>query len=120
MPDKPDIPSELDFAQAEKAMRELRSREAKARRFILKEIPDEIPCHEVWAWYSKPGLLAISFIFPTDSDLEASLNNGQQTAVESVVVRAGDSIGVASARVEFHSHEYVKRRFNGDYDKYFR
>jgi hypothetical protein len=113
------IPSESEFAIAKQKMRARLAREAEIRDRILSCIPQGLPCHDVWAWFNEPNT-TISYVYPNNSDLEDHELNGTKERVEGIVREAATPSENNKLVIEYHSHENVLKRFNGNYDKYFR
>ncbi len=118
MREKSKIPTEEEFARAKQKMRERSKKEAEFKAAILSRLSNRVPCHDIWVWLSN-GAYTISFVFPNDADLESS-HNESRVLVEAAVKNAADSIGAAEVNIEYHSHEYVLKKFNENYDQYFR
>lgn len=115
MTEKTKIPSEEDFARAKQHMRERTDKESKLRAAILSELSGMQPCHDIWVWLGK-SVCTVSYIFPTDIDLKKNDTKEIVSAVEN----SAQSQGIENVLIEYHSHEYVLKKYNGNYDKYFR
>jgi hypothetical protein len=118
MREKPKIPTEEEFTRANQKMRERSKIEAEFRAAILSRLSSRVPCHDIWVWLTNSAY-TISFVFPKDADLESS-HNDSRALIEAAVNNAADSIGVSEVNIEYHSHEYVLKKFNGNYGQYFR
>lgn len=114
------IPSDEQFEAARAAMAARSERERALRDLIVSRIPDEIAFHDVWIWITRDRQLHMDFVFPRDVDLEASETNNARRQVESAIRQASESFDGAEVDVSYHSHEEVKRKFNGNYFMYFR
>ena len=112
---KAKIPSEEDFARAKQRMRQRSAKEAEFKSAILSKLPENQPCHDIWIWLSDDGC-TVSYIFPTDSDLKKDETKEIVRAVET----SAQNQRIEKVVIEYHSHEYVLKQYNGNYDKYFR
>lgn len=118
MKEKPKIPTELEFSRAKQKMRKRLAEEADLKAAIFARLPERVPCHDVWVWLSD-DVCTVSFVFPDDADLERR-GNESQALVEAAIKNASEYKGLKEFEIEYHSHEHVLKRFNGDYDQYFR
>ena len=118
MKEKPKIPTELEFSRAKQKMKDRMGEEANLKAAILAQLPEGVPCHDVWVWLSDE-VCTVSFIFQNDADLE-SRDNESQGLVEAAIRMASEHKGVGELKIEYHSHEHVLKKFNGNYDRYFR
>ena len=118
MKEKPKIPTELEFSRAKQKMRKRLAEEADLKAAILARLPEKVPCHDVWVWMSNE-VYTVSFIFPNDVDLERCRNESQ-ALVEDAIKNASEHKGLKKLKIEYHSHEHVLKKFNGNYDQYFR
>jgi len=115
MNNKTKIPSEEDFTRAKQRMRERSEKESLFKTAILAKLSGKQPCHDIWVWVSD-NECTVSYIFPTDSDLK---KNETKEIVQAVETSAQNQ-GIENVVIEYHSHEYVMKEYNGNYDKYFR
>jgi PDZ domain-containing secreted protein len=118
MKEKPKIPTELEFSRAKQKMRKRLSEAADLKAAILARLPKSVPCHDVWVWLSNE-FCTVSFIFPNDADLD-SREDESQTLIEAAIKNASELKGLEELKIEYHSHEHVLKKFNGNYDQYFR
>lgn len=118
MSDESKTPSESDFARAKKKMAQRLEKGAKAKNAILSYLPQHVPCHDIWVWMSDKEC-NVSYVFPTNADLENS--GGEiQRLVETIVRDAAEGMDGLGFSIDYHSHEYVMKKFNGNYGQYFR
>ncbi|MFZ5565311.1 MAG: hypothetical protein ACOZBW_14830 [Thermodesulfobacteriota bacterium] len=113
------IPTDKEFAAASKEMAGHLAKEAEIRNRILSGIPEDIPCHDIWVWLNNPTP-TVSFIYPSNSELEAHEKNGFKTKIDSAIKEALLSFGIDNFSIEYYSHQFVLEQYNGNYDKYFR
>ena len=115
MNNKTKIPSEEDFARAKQRMRERSEKESLFKSAILSKLSRKQPCHDIWVWLSD-NECTVSYIFPTDSDLKKN----ETKKIVQVIETAAQYQGIENVVIKYHSHEYILKEYNGNYDKYFR
>lgn len=118
MKDKRKTPSKADLVRAKEAMRKRSEKEARFKAALLSSLPDGVPCHDIWVWLSTHSS-GVSYIFPTNADLE-NKGSGNQELIEATVARVAKCFGAASMKTEYHSHEHVLKEYNGNYWQFFR
>ena len=109
------IPSKQDFARAKLKMKERSEQGKKLKSQILINLSSNQPCHDIWVWPSDDQT-TVSYIYPTDSDLDKVDNKEIECAIKS----AAESLGIVNISINYHSHEIVLKKYNGNYGKYFR
>lgn len=109
------IPSDEDFARAKQKMNERLEQGKKLRAQILSNLSSNHSCHDILVWPSD-SQTAVSYIFHSDSDLD----KGEIKEIEQVIKSAAKSLSIENISVDYHSHENVLKKHNGNYDKYFR
>ena len=100
-------------------MKERLAKEAEIRKRIFSSITSDVPCHDIWVWLSEPSLV-ISYVYPANADLESHEKNGTKEKVDKKITQALNRLGYKEFSINYHSHQYVLEKFNGNYDKYFR
>lgn len=113
------IPSDKEFAYAKQRMKELSEREANFKVAIISTLSGNIPCHDVWVWLSEKSC-TVSYIFPTNADLEQHQSKELNEKIESAIKEATLNLGINKVSIDYHSHEYVLKKHNGNYEQYFR
>ena len=108
-------PSEQDFSRAKQKMRERSEKGKKLKAQILINLPSNQPCHDIWVWPSDDQT-TVSYIYPTDSDHD----KGENQEIEYAIKSAAQSQGIENISIDYHSHENVLKKHNGNYGKYFR
>jgi len=119
MNSKTKIPSDIEFAHAKQKMKERFEKENECRIAIVSSLAKSVPCHDVWIWLSDSEL-TVSYIFPNDADLEQHQDNATDKTIADAVERAVQGAGIENVLIEYHSHEYILKKYNGNYEKYFR
>lgn len=112
------IPSEVDFARAKNKMIEHMEKGAKLKDEILSRLSQQVPFHDIWVW-ANDKIWTVSYIFPSDEDLE-NLSDETRKLLEAIVEDAARSQDAIDVTLDYHSHEYVLKKFNGNYGQYFR
>ena len=112
------IPSDIEFARAKQRMVERTEKENEFKNDIVSALTKNIPFHDVWVWLSDKEL-TVSYIFPNDGDLEQHQDSANK-AIEDAIERTVQRTGIENVLIEYHSHEYVLAKYNGNYENYFR
>jgi len=120
MKNKMVIPNDAEFARAKRLMESRLQKGAEVKSMISKQIPGDISYHDIWVWIAEEKTSEVSFIFPSDLELRESATNGVRETIRIVAIEAVNSFGINKIDVSFHSHERVLKKFNGNYDRYFR
>ena len=113
------IPSESVFAYAQQKMNVRSIKERHCNTAILTTLAKDIPCHDICVWLSDTAI-TISYIFPSDKDMEKHKSNQGKNAIEVAVQRATHRMEIEKVLIEYHSHECILKNYNGNYEKYFR
>ena len=113
------IPSDIEFARAKKKMAERTEKENEFKNDIVSALTKNIPFHDVWVWLSDKEL-TVSYIFPNDADLEQHQDSAINKTIEDAIERTVQRMGIENVLIEYHSHEYVLAKYNGNYENYFR
>jgi hypothetical protein len=58
--------------------------------------------------------------YESDEDLERDRSSGRHEELTEIMQRAAKQIADAESEVRFHSHQFVKEKYEGDYFRYFR
>ncbi len=119
MKNRANIPTDEDFASAKQKMKESFEKESQLKKSILSALPKKIPCHNIRVWWSKESP-TVSYIFPGNDDLERYQNVKSKDEIDNKIREVARTLGIQSISIEYHSHEHVLSKFNGNYDKYFR
>ncbi|MBU2870526.1 hypothetical protein [Colwellia sp. E2M01] len=112
------IPTEEDFARAKLKMKKRLKAESDFKVEMRSSLTRSIPCHDIWVWFNEPNC-TVSYVFPTDANLN-DCDNDFHKNIESVAKHIADNNGFKGVVIEYHSHEYVLKKYNGNYDSYFR
>ena len=115
MSNKSNIPAEEGFARAKLKMKERLKAESDFKAGMLSSLKQNIPCHDIWVWFGETKY-TVSYVFPTDANLNESENSFQKD-IECIAKKIAHNKDVV---IEYHSHEYVLKKHNGNYDNYFR
>ena len=109
------IPSEEDFARANRKMRELEEGFRLIRESVLSEFKERAPIHSVWLFPNGAYVF-----YPKNSDIELCKDNGTSKALKEYIELEFKNKISATCEVNFDSHENVLKQYNGNYYKYFR
>lgn len=115
MKQRSNTPSAEDFTRAKQKMKERLEQGKKLKVQILSNLSSNQPCHDIWVW-SSDSQTSVSYIFPNDSDKD----KGETQEIEHAINSAAQSLGIKNISINYHSHENVLKRYNGNYDQYFR
>ena len=96
-------------------MRERSDQARKLKAQILINLSSNQPCHDIWVW-PNDDKTTVSYIYPIDSEHD----KGENQEIESAIKSAAQSLGIENISIDYHSHENVLKKYNGNYDKYFR
>jgi hypothetical protein len=114
------IPTDQEFAEASRRMKATMELDSGVREAIFSSLPRNIPCHDIWVSSQVNNVSTINFIYKCDKDLEEHEISGARKAVEGTIKKTLESLGFDGCSIEYHSHEYVVKQHNGNYNQYFR
>ena len=122
----PNIPTDEEFARASESMSAQHRMFATIRDHVLRLFAAQAQLHDIYFFGSETDYEAHIF-YDSEADIERCRVNGVERMLKEAICQAfagtaksqGSSISPTLA-FKFDSHENVKRRCNGNYDKYFR
>jgi hypothetical protein len=115
-----DIPSDEDFARAEKRQAEMSQAFSRIRETVLQEFNGHAPLHDIWLFPDRTTNFRAHVFYRSDSDIATSKDNGSENSIREALVREFRAWNGSSCAVEFDSHENVLKKDNGNYYKHFK
>jgi hypothetical protein len=115
------IPSDEDFARADRLSAERFRNLEKVSKNVTQHFKRLCPLHDIWLFPDRDGFRAYVF-FSEDKDIEACKRSGVVQEIEdsfySELERAGrGSKGAFIVHLDLDSHENVLAKYNGNYMK---